>query len=441
MGSIARFLNFWSGVDNVLLQWCPHHERQKYTSIGVLVLLTGVFASLASGYAFLTVFESIPVAIVLGILWGFLILNIDRLLLMTFPKSEKFYRQLLHAVPRLVLAVIIGATIAHPIMLRLFEPEILGRIKEDDILERKKERDGAKEQVRREATQARLKLPELGSLVQRKKERQEAATKRDECDKDRSEAEKAYLCEADGTCGSHIKSCGPICREKKKAFLNKDCGSALLLLERADAALKEAEVDFARPTKDLEAALSRAEEKIDREYNESIDDLSSRKRSFLTRSEGLGKLSNDNSTTAITCLAVSLLIILVEIVSVLVKIIAPTDSADRLAAATRDAFGLRIPDLAKQLAVAGGPLPALPSELPPPIASPVLAEQTASAGKIRHRIIQIVVTIFITGGMYLGGSSAEAAFAAGALFVALAPALVSNAERPLIVGETIGRTK
>ena len=37
MNLIERFLHFWAGVSNSLLCWCPLHERQKYTSIGVLV--------------------------------------------------------------------------------------------------------------------------------------------------------------------------------------------------------------------------------------------------------------------------------------------------------------------------------------------------------------------------------------------------------------------
>jgi hypothetical protein len=70
-----------------------------------------------------------------------MIVNIDRLMLATFPKCDPWFRQLLHATPRLVFAILIGVTIAHPLTLRLFEPEILDTIAEETEADRHRAAD------------------------------------------------------------------------------------------------------------------------------------------------------------------------------------------------------------------------------------------------------------------------------------------------------------
>lgn len=85
-------------------------------------------ASLAGGYAFFTAFKSINLSIFFGIFWGALIFNLDRYIVSTFGvgdgKKTISLQEIKEALPRIVMAVILGIVIATPLELKIFEKEI-----------------------------------------------------------------------------------------------------------------------------------------------------------------------------------------------------------------------------------------------------------------------------------------------------------------------------
>ncbi len=148
---LQRMLWWCAGVDTEIIKKCPH-EWAKYASMGATILFTGVLAALAGGYALYTVFRSgevdshgsIPfdttalcAAIAFGILWGMIIFNLDRYIITSFKKSDadsglvRFRKDFLHALPRIVLAVIIAITISKPIEIKLFESRLTQQIEEN----------------------------------------------------------------------------------------------------------------------------------------------------------------------------------------------------------------------------------------------------------------------------------------------------------------------
>ena len=148
---LQRMLWWCTGVDTEIIEICPH-KWAKYASMGATILFTGVLAALAGGYALYTVFRSgevdsqgsIPldttalfVAIAFGILWGMIIFNLDRYIITSFKKSDadsgfvRFRKDFLHALPRIVLAVIIAITISKPIEIKLFENRLTQQIEEN----------------------------------------------------------------------------------------------------------------------------------------------------------------------------------------------------------------------------------------------------------------------------------------------------------------------
>lgn len=148
---LQRMLWWCAGVDTEIIEICPH-EWAKYASMGATILFTGVLAALAGGYALYTVFRSgevdsqgsIPIdttalcaAIAFGILWGMIIFNLDRYIITSFKKSDadsgfvRFRKDFLHALPRIVLAVIIAITISKPIEIKLFESRLTQQIEEN----------------------------------------------------------------------------------------------------------------------------------------------------------------------------------------------------------------------------------------------------------------------------------------------------------------------
>lgn len=144
--SIAeRFLWWCAGASAEILHDCPN-DKPKYSCIGASVLLTGILAMVAGGYALYSTFRdyssaqvdlhALLLAVAFGILWGLIIFNIDRFIVSTFNKSsspdacKRVGADFLHALPRIAMAIIIAMTISKPIQVKLFENRLAQQIEE-----------------------------------------------------------------------------------------------------------------------------------------------------------------------------------------------------------------------------------------------------------------------------------------------------------------------
>lgn len=123
MKFIRSFILFCSGAAPQLLKRCPA-ETSKYAGIGASVLFTAIFASAAAGYALSVIFNSIWIAIVFALLWGGMIFNLDRFIVSGMRKNGLLKNDLLAAVPRFVMAIVIAMVVSKPLELKLFEKEI-----------------------------------------------------------------------------------------------------------------------------------------------------------------------------------------------------------------------------------------------------------------------------------------------------------------------------
>lgn len=129
MEQLTQFFWFCSGANFSLLKRAPT-ESNKYVGIGATVFFTGVLAALAAGYALFTVFQSVWPAIFFGMLWGFMIFNLDRFIVSSMRKKENAWAEWKLAIPRLVLAVLLALVISKPLELKMFEREINRKIDE-----------------------------------------------------------------------------------------------------------------------------------------------------------------------------------------------------------------------------------------------------------------------------------------------------------------------
>ena len=125
--SFSRFLIALSGADAEILDRVPS-ERVKFASLGWAVLITGGMAVVSMWFALTTALgvNGIP-ATPVALLWGLVILGIDRWLVRSMPVSST-WRMLALAAPRLVLALLLGALISTPLVLRIFQQEINAEI-------------------------------------------------------------------------------------------------------------------------------------------------------------------------------------------------------------------------------------------------------------------------------------------------------------------------
>ena len=77
MKSLNDFFLFCSGTQASLLKRTPS-DTNKYVGIGATIFFTGIFAAISASFAMFTVFKSYIIAIIVGLLWGLMIFNLDR---------------------------------------------------------------------------------------------------------------------------------------------------------------------------------------------------------------------------------------------------------------------------------------------------------------------------------------------------------------------------
>lgn len=132
MKRITNFFWFCSGAQIELLKKYPT-EHNKFVGIGATIFFTALFASLSGGYAMYFVFSgsqaAIFFAVIFGLLWGLAIFNMDRYIVSSIKKTGSSGHQILQALPRILLAIMIGIVISRPLELKIFDKEIRQKLK------------------------------------------------------------------------------------------------------------------------------------------------------------------------------------------------------------------------------------------------------------------------------------------------------------------------
>lgn len=131
MNKISQFFWFCSGTHISTLEKHPTEEN-KYVGIGATIFFTGLFAALSGGYAMYFVFKGADFAwlfaLFFGIIWGLAIFNMDRYIVSSINKSASTNKQVWQALPRILLAIMIGMVISRPLELKIFDKEIKERL-------------------------------------------------------------------------------------------------------------------------------------------------------------------------------------------------------------------------------------------------------------------------------------------------------------------------
>jgi Domain of unknown function (DUF4407) len=132
MNNRLKNLFFWlSGAGTDTLEACPGWEQRKYVAFGATVLVPCLFAFIASAYAISTLTND-PLAIYpVATVWSFIILSIDRALLASYRPFQSWPRKLGQFSLRFGVAILMGITIAHPLVLLLFRDTISTVVEKD----------------------------------------------------------------------------------------------------------------------------------------------------------------------------------------------------------------------------------------------------------------------------------------------------------------------
>jgi len=161
-------------------------------------------AFIASSYTLFTVFDNVYTAVFFGLIWGFLIFNLDRFIVSTIKKRDHFLDEFIQASPRIVLAIIIAIVISKPLEIKIFEKEI-----NTVLLKEKNELAAAnKTQVsnyfKSDVDKNKAEIDSLKSGIA-KKEKEVAALY------------NSYITEAEGSAGTKKIGKGSIYKEKRLA--------------------------------------------------------------------------------------------------------------------------------------------------------------------------------------------------------------------------------
>lgn len=293
---LKRFFIICSGADKNLIYSCSNGEQNKYAGIGATVFFTAVMAFIAASYALYTVFDNIYTSIFFGLIWGLLIFNLDRFIVSTIRKRDKFGQELLQATPRIILALIIAVVISKPLEIKIFQKEI------DTVLLKEKN----------ELAMANKK--QVANYYQSDLEKNKAAidslkseiTKKE---KEVNDLYSTYITEAEGTSGTMKLGKGPVYKEKR---------------EKHDAALSQ--LDTLRKTnqekitaKEKEAAtLLASQDKKITESQPIIDNFDG----LMARINALNKLP------LLPSLFIMLLFLAIETAPIIAKLLSPKGEYD-----------------------------------------------------------------------------------------------------------------
>ncbi|MBC5836932.1 DUF4407 domain-containing protein [Flavobacterium muglaense] len=198
---LKHFFIVCSGADKDILEGCSEGEQTKYVGIGATVFFTAVMAFIASAYALFTVFDNVYPALLFGLVWSLLIFNLDRFIVSTIRKRERFGREFLQATPRILLAVIIAIVISKPLEIKIFEKEIntvLLKEKNAMALQNKKE---VATYFKSDLDKNKTEIDGLKLEISKK-------------EKEVNAYYDTYIAEAEGTAGTKKLGKGPVFKEK-----------------------------------------------------------------------------------------------------------------------------------------------------------------------------------------------------------------------------------
>lgn len=293
--SFKQFLWWLATAEKDLIRDCKV-DNNRYAITGMAVLGTWLFATLAWSYFFYTVVNDWLQAAGLGIFMGLIILGIDRALIKGITAANK--RKAAPFLFRMVLALTIGAFMAQPALLYLFDKEIHVQISLDN-------------EHRKMNKKAELDSLYLSQLTSLHAEKQQIANtlqvKYDEVAGQR----QAFIAETDGSGGSGKRGYETIAKTKEQEYI------------KADKAYQELQKSFQPRLSVIDSTFGSIDATKHKEltaFNGLLND------GFLTRIEALHHLIDNNAAAKFRYYLLVIILVLIELMPVIAKSLLPDGS-------------------------------------------------------------------------------------------------------------------
>lgn len=293
----TRFLWWLSTAEKEILSDCVV-DRNRYAIVGMSVLGTWTFATLAWIYFFSTVMANSIMAILLGLFMGGIILSIDRALIKGINKSNK--KKYIPLLFRGALALVVGVFMAQPALLYLFNKEIHVQISLDNE-QRKKEKQQRQDSVYH-VSQTALQQKRDGLQQELVSRYAEVAAARD-----------AFIRETDGTGGSKKIGLKDIAQAKQREY------------QKLDTDYRQKELLLQPEIKSTDSALAAINISIQKEqlaFESLLND------GFVTRIEALNHLVQQNPAVAFRYYLLVVILLLIELMPVIAKSLLPSGTYD-----------------------------------------------------------------------------------------------------------------
>lgn len=339
-----------SGARPDVLEAVPG-ARAKFVALGGVLLSTGGLAVLSAAFAVhMALGVWWPFALLFGVGWGFVIVNLDRMLLVGMAHDSSLKRNLLMAVPRVGLALVLGIVISTPLTLQIFHKEIATQVmalqaEASDEFNRNLDDDARfaglpelREKVATEQAVVASGGTSAADLAPLQGELSAAQAAYDAALATQRELSARAQCELDGTCGTGDAGTGQAYIEARAAA-DAHAGVVEAAKDELDAAAAALSAGATRSmqqaTADLEtdrAELARLTDQ-QRGLQASFDETNADNTGILIRLQALSALSESNTTMAIAHYMLALLFISVELLPVLMKMLlnfGPRSTYDRL---------------------------------------------------------------------------------------------------------------
>ena len=259
---LTRFMLGVAGTNLRILDKA-HGETAKQISLAGVILTTAALAVASSAFALRTALHlPLALALVIGLLWGAAIANLDRWLITATTRQPTVWGNVRLALPRLLLALIIGTVVSTPLTLEVFRGEINNELTvmqaEQSAAFASRLADDARYRglpAQREQIVALQAVAASGvdeSQVFNDPSVRDLRRQLEDVRVPLAQAEQAVVCEKEGKCGSGKAGAGPAFKEKV-ALRNLLRGQKADLQAELDAKAKAVRAEMKRSSAETQA--------------------------------------------------------------------------------------------------------------------------------------------------------------------------------------------
>jgi Domain of unknown function (DUF4407) len=354
---VSDRLAWLGGAELEVLRQAPS-ARMRFVQMAGVLLTTSGLAVLSMSFALHDGLQvSWLAAVPVGLMWGFIILNLDRFLVLSMSAARGTGQLLLMAAPRLLMAMVLAAVISTPLVLRVFSGDIT-----TEVFTMQLERSAAQKKLEANSNEQHLVSQLAGEIAadhsvlagnlqirvgspglataNASVSRLQGQKAQDQASVDSALA--AWRCELYGSganCAgaSNKPGPGPIAQQKQMEY--QQALSALSAVSSQLQGALAAQKSAARGVSATQASTLAAEQSAARaqlpglvkQFNTDTKELQQISAQgtadnrqgigILTQMQALAALGAQSSTVESTHIAVALLFFLIEILPVMVKIL------------------------------------------------------------------------------------------------------------------------